>query len=63
MTPDSAVGQEAADEAALPAVPYDSQLTDAGGPGRGRPHLRIASDKPGVDLVAAQRAAADFLAA
>jgi GTP cyclohydrolase I len=29
----------------------------------GRPHLRIASDKPGVDLVAAERAAADFLAA
>jgi GTP cyclohydrolase IA len=29
----------------------------------GRPHLRIASDKPGVDLAAAERAAADFIAA
>jgi GTP cyclohydrolase I len=29
----------------------------------GRPHLLIASDKPGVDLAAAERAAADFLAA
>ena len=29
----------------------------------GRPHLRIATDKPGVDLDAAERAAADFLAA
>jgi GTP cyclohydrolase I len=34
-----------------------------GEPRAGRPHLRIASDKPGVDLAAAERAAADFLAA
>ena len=35
----------------------------AGEPRAGRPHLRIAADKPAVDLAAAERAAADFLAA
>ena len=44
----------AAEPAAGPGAP---------GPDRGRPHLRIATDKPVVDLAAAQRAAADFLTA
>lgn len=47
----------------LPAAAEPAAGPGGQGPGRGRPHLRIASDKPGVDLAAAQRAAADFLTA
>jgi GTP cyclohydrolase IA len=59
---------EPADPGLLPPgaaghVPAVSRPAEAGSAPRRRPDLRIAGERPDIDLPAAQRAAADFLAA